>query len=65
MSAKVEVFVQLCINGRPIWLKSRATKSENTVRMTDKEYDRIAAAAEKELSAQVAQFEKAEMVGKK
>ena len=52
MAVKVELFLQLCVNGRPLWMKTRPTKAENTVLMTDKEYDRILVAADKELSIQ-------------
>jgi hypothetical protein len=49
---KVELFVQLCVNGRPLWNMSKSTKSESTLRMTEKEYGRIVDAAIKELSIQ-------------
>lgn len=49
---RVEVFVQLTVNGRPMWIKSKRTKPEHTARMTDKEYDRVVDAAIKELGIQ-------------
>ena len=49
---KVELFLQLCINGRPMWIKSKVTRSENTLRMTDKEYEKVVDAALKELTIQ-------------
>jgi len=58
MAARVELLVQLCINGRPIWIKSGMTKSENTLRMTDKEYERVVQAAVRELTLQINSFKK-------
>jgi hypothetical protein len=57
---KIEILIQLCVNGRPLWIKSRPTKPENTYRMTDKEYDRVISAAERELTLQIGLFKKKE-----
>lgn len=57
---KVELFVQLCINGRPIWIKSKRTKSDSTIRMTDKEYEKVVDAAISELTDQCAKARKLE-----
>ena len=62
---RVELLVQVCINGRPIWVKARSIKPENTVLMTDKEYDRITAATERELNIQAGLFKKKEDESKK
>jgi len=58
MAARVELLVQLCVNGRPMWIKSGLTKAENTLRMTDKEYERVVQAAVRELTLQINAFKK-------
>lgn len=50
---KVELMVQVCINGRPIWRKARQMKRELSHLMTDKEYDRVCAAGIAQLSKEV------------
>lgn len=53
MPAKVEILIQVCVNGRPIWRKAKTIRNEMTLRMTDREYDRVLDAGIRELSAQV------------
>ncbi len=53
MPAKVELMVQLYVNGRPIWRKARVVKTELTYRMDDKEYGEVVDAAARELAEQV------------
>ncbi len=53
MSAKVELLVQVCINGRPIWRKAKTIRPELTYQMTDKEYAKVVDAATVELNAQI------------
>lgn len=53
MPIKVEMLIQVCINGRPIWRKAKTMKSEMTYQMTDREYDKVLDAGIGELGVQV------------
>lgn len=56
MSVKVEMLIQVCIGGRPIWRKAKAIRPEHTARLTDKEYDKVLNVATAELATQVKEF---------
>lgn len=56
MPMKVELFMQLMVNGRPIWRMARTTKPELTLKMTDEEYGKVLYAAAAELSKQVKEY---------
>lgn len=58
MAVKVEMLVQVLVNGRPIWRKARAMRSELTLPMTDKEYDKVVTSAIAELDTQVGRAKK-------
>lgn len=53
MSAKVEMLIQVCINGRPIWRKAKTMRAEMTQLLSDKEYDRVLEAGIAELGTQI------------
>lgn len=53
---KVEMLVQVCINGRPIWRKAKPMRNELSAQMTDKEYGYVVDAAIRELSVQAKGF---------
>ena len=55
MSAKVEMLIQVCINGRPLWRKAKTMRGELTYKMTDREYDRVLDATISDLGVQVKQ----------
>lgn len=57
MSVKVEMLIQVCIGGRPIWRKAKAIRPEHTARLTDKEYDKVLNVATAELATQVKDYE--------
>lgn len=57
MSARVEMLIQVCVNGRPIWRKAKAMRAELSCQLTDKEYDRVLSAAVFELDAQAKKAE--------
>jgi len=50
---KAEILVEVCLNGKVVWVKSRHTKVKNTFRMTEIEYGRVLDAAEEKLTDQV------------
>jgi len=60
MAAKVEMLIQVCVNGRPIWRMAKPMRAELTTRLGDKEYARVVSAAIFELDAQVGKLQKAE-----
>jgi hypothetical protein len=53
MSAKVEILIQVCVNGRPLWRKSKVIRPEMSLRMDDREYAAVVDAASRELAMQV------------
>lgn len=60
MPVKVEMLIQVCVGGRPIWRKAKAMRPELTIRLTDKEYDKVLGVAVAELATQAKDFEKRE-----
>lgn len=50
---KVEMFIQVCVNGRPIWRKAKTMRPEMTHLLSDKEYDRVLDAGITELGTQI------------
>lgn len=58
MPAKVEMMIQVCVNGRPTWRKAKSMRAELSTRLTDKEYDRVLTAAVFELDNQVKNADK-------
>lgn len=50
---KAEMLIQVCINGRPIWRKSKVLRPEMTHLLSDKEYDRVLDAGITELGSQI------------
>lgn len=65
MPAKVEILIQVCVNGRAMWRKAKMVKPELSTFMTDREYDHVLDASVRELSQQVKNFKDAENRKKK
>lgn len=53
---KVEMLVQVCINGRPIWRKAKVMRNDLSLQMSDREYAKIVDAALVELGTQAKEF---------
>lgn len=53
MATKVEMMIQVSINGRPTWRKLKVIKPEMSFRMTDKEYASVLTVATTELAQQI------------
>lgn len=60
MAIKVEYFLQICINGRPVWRKAKQVRPEMSKQMTEVEYDRILDAGIIQLNKEVKAFKEKE-----
>lgn len=56
MAIKVEYFLQICINGRPVWRKAKQVRPELSQQMGDAEYDRVLDAGIVQLNKEVKTF---------